>query len=132
MDDMNLNELRDVIRALIESESLEEFSGAGAIAGFTLPLGASPETVSQPYTKKSKKKKKLKESTRPYTYHNYFRYDGINDEYCDYESDFYYDGVTSLARAFGSSDNPFGTNKSSGVKRAEKYLQGQLNYPHLT
>lgn len=131
MEEKNLNELRDVIRALIESDALDEFSGVGAVAGFTLPLGASPEKVSQPYTKKSKKKKKLKESTRPYTYHNYFRYSEINDEYCDYEVDFYYDGITCLARAFGSSENPFGTNKSSGVKRAEKYLQGQLNYPHL-
>lgn len=131
MEDMNLNELRNVIRELIELDVLDEFSGVGAVAGFTLPLGATPEKVLQPYTKKSKKKKKLKESTRPYTYHNYFRYDGINDEYCELEHEFYYDGVTCLARAFGSSDNPFGTNKNAGIKKAEKYLQGQLNYPHL-
>jgi hypothetical protein len=131
MDETNLTELRHVIRELIESEALEEFSGVGAVAGFTLPLGATPEKISQPYTKKTKKKKKLKESTKPYTYHNYFRYNEINDDYCDYETDYYYDGVTCLARAFGSSDNPFGTDKDSGVKRAEKYLQGQINYPHL-
>lgn len=41
----------------MEEENQLEFSGAGAVAGFSLPLGMTPPNFEKP---KKKKKKKLK------------------------------------------------------------------------
>lgn len=53
--------LKQYVKALIESEQLDEFSslGAGSIQGYTLPLGAEPviPTVSGSSKRKKKKRK---------------------------------------------------------------------------
>lgn len=55
--------LRDYISTLLEQSQsnteLDEFSGAGAVAGMVLPLGMSPSTpvFKKPTKRKSKKKK---------------------------------------------------------------------------
>lgn len=38
-----------------EGEELDEFSGAASVAGFSLPLGASPHKPSEPYVPPSRK-----------------------------------------------------------------------------
>lgn len=44
----------------LDEEELEEFSGAGAVAGMSLPLGMSPGTPSEPYVPKTRLGKKHK------------------------------------------------------------------------
>lgn len=58
---MNAKLLRDYISALLqfESKSLDEFSGAGAIAGYVLPLGATQSDYAvDSKAKKGKQKRK--------------------------------------------------------------------------
>ncbi len=50
-----------VLQALIaEAKQLEEFSGVGAVGGFTGPLGADPPSVGEPILKAPSKKRKKK------------------------------------------------------------------------
>jgi hypothetical protein len=41
-----------------DEEKLEEFSGVGAVGGFTMPLGASAPDVGEPILKATKKKRR--------------------------------------------------------------------------
>lgn len=52
--------LKQYIRALIETDKLDEFSGCGggAIQGYTLPLGMEPSIPTVLTSKKRKKKRK--------------------------------------------------------------------------
>ena len=123
--------IREIIREILAEEQLEEFSGAGAVAGFSLPLGMSPKPK-----RRSKKKRKMNENTRgsiygfdTHTLHNVFRYTVIDDLYHENECDYYFDGLYSLSKSFGGAENPFGDGET-GRKNSEKYLKGQINYPH--
>lgn len=126
----DLNELRFLIREIIEEEKLEEFSGAGAIAGFSGHLGMSR---SKP---RRKNKRKMSESVRgstigfkKHTYNNHFRYSEIDDSFHDEEVIYYYNGVDSAAKSFGGAENPFGDGKT-GEHNVELYLQGKIKYPY--
>ena len=44
-------------RLIFEAKQLEEFSGVGAVGGFTGPLGADPPDVGEPILKAKKRKK---------------------------------------------------------------------------
>lgn len=125
------NGLRQLIREILEEEELEEFSGAGAVAGFSLPLGMSPG-----HERKRKKKRRLSETSRGsttgfnvHTLQNWFRYTEVDDLYHDNESYYYFDGLYSLSKSFGGAENPFGEGET-GRKNVEKYLKGHINYPH--
>ena len=121
---------------MLEEEELDEFSGTGAVAGFSLPLGMSPTSP------RRKKKSKLKESKKSsglsgeavgaedFTFNNHIRYSVCEDGYNASEHFEYYDSIDVLSRSFGLSNNPFGKNRESGIKRAMKYLQGEIKYPH--
>jgi hypothetical protein len=53
----------EVLNSILEEDSLQEFSGAGAAGGFSLPLGMSSGVPPTPYVKSSRKsvmKKKKK------------------------------------------------------------------------
>jgi hypothetical protein len=126
MSEENLKLLKQLINEVVKEMTLDEFSGAGAVAGFSLPLGMKPPKF------KNKKRKKLKESKQEFTLQNYFRYTINEEDYREHECEYYYDGLDSLARAFASAEHPFGSNKSKGLSRVQKYLQGQLKYPHST
>jgi hypothetical protein len=45
-------------RLIFEAKQLEEFSGVGAVGGFTGPLGADPPDVGEPILKATIKRKK--------------------------------------------------------------------------
>lgn len=135
------DELRKIIREILEEKSLDEFSGAGAVAGFTLPLGMSNKRVNH-----KKKKKKLRESRQKshrgmsgevvgdedFTFNNFIRYYDNEDSYDSEEHWQYYDMIDCLVRSFAGAGNPFGDNKKSGSKKSTKYLQGFFKYPHGT
>jgi hypothetical protein len=44
-------------RLIFEAKQLEEFSGVGAVGGFTGPLGTDPPDVGEPILKATKRKK---------------------------------------------------------------------------
>jgi hypothetical protein len=53
----------EVLNSILEEDPLQEFSGAEAAGGFSLPLGMSPGVPPTPYVKSSRKsltKKKKK------------------------------------------------------------------------
>lgn len=63
---MNVDTLRRYIQEtiLVLEDEINEFSGVGAIAGMTLPLGMSPGIPPTPYVKRSKGKKRQKRKKR--------------------------------------------------------------------
>lgn len=133
----HLDRLRSLIREMIEEETLEEFSGVAGAGGFIGPIGAPIRKRS----KRDRRKSKIKESKssslsgqvvgdEDYTFHNHFRYSVCEDTYDSTEHFEYYDAIDVLARSFGLSDNPFGKNRAAGIKRAMRYLQGEIKYPH--
>lgn len=61
--------LSETIRQILEEEDLQEFSGVGAIAGFSLPLGMEPSMVPTPFLspkKRSRRKRKKHKSPSDY------------------------------------------------------------------
>lgn len=54
-------DIRQFVKLLVveELEKLDEFSGTGAIVGYTLPLGMDPDAMNVKKKKKSRKKKRV-------------------------------------------------------------------------
>lgn len=142
--------LREYIREVLTLE-LNEFmtiGGAGAgtapghsIAGYTLPLGASNRKDKKKKRAKLKESKSKSKSTslsghvvgdEDFTFNNHFRYSVCEDGYHASEHFEYYDAIGVASRAFADSENPFGKNRTKGIEKSLKYLQGFLKYPHLT
>jgi hypothetical protein len=114
---------------LDEEEELDEFSGVGAIAGYTLPLGMKP---------KVKKNKKLGEAAviaggvMPADSSSVGGFDDhlpkknnnkrINFRSPEQAIDDYETSVEKLARSFGGSDSPFGKRGSGSHKRVVQFL----------
>ena len=119
--------IRALVREIVEEEELDEFSGAGAIAGYIGHMSVP---------KRKRRDEGLTENVggvaggfRSHTFHNHFRYPAMDDSYHDEERFYYFDGVRCLADSFGGSENPFGDGKS-GERKAAEYLAGKIIYPH--
>ena len=55
--------LSETIKSILEEEDLKEFSGVGAIAGFSLPLGMAPANVPTPSVSPKKRSRKVKKKS---------------------------------------------------------------------
>jgi hypothetical protein len=132
-----LEDLRILIREMIEDE-LYEFSGVGTVAGPILPLGMS-STPLKKKKKKNRQKTTLGESLSgvpvgdtEFSFQNWLRYPENDDDYPEYEHLAFYDSISMASKAFCNAENPFGSNRSAGIKKSLRYLKGQLKYPHST
>jgi len=112
-----------------EGERKDEFSGAGGVAGMTLPLGMSPQN-----TKRKKSRSRVNEQGTRSTKVS----DGVDDQIrslircvlrqsSGYSLQDYYTSVGQLSKYYGGSDNPFGESRSLGMRRAKEFLTPQ--YP---
>lgn len=111
MQDELLRLIREMIYELDE-EDLDEFSGAGAIAGATVPLGA-PATYPNPSV--SPKKRRLREvntvgsglTIAMLDLNNNGVLDNLETNHFRYRTETYESSVECLARAYGGAKSPF-------------------------
>ena len=112
-----------------EEESLDEFSGVGAVAGYTLPLGMKP---------KVKKGRKLGEAVSmagavmPADSSSVGGFDDhlpkknnnrrINFRTPEEAIEDYETSVEKLAHSFGGSESPFGKRGAGSRKRVTQFL----------
>ena len=117
----------------LEEEELDEFSGAGAIAGYTLPLGMEP---------KVKKSKKLGEAVAiagavmPADSASIGGFDDhlpkknnnkrINFRTPEEAIEDYETSVEKLAHSFGGSESPFGKKGRSSRKNVIRFLTPKI------
>jgi hypothetical protein len=52
--------IRTIVEQTLEEEELNEFSGVGAVAGYTLPLGMAPNHLDVQKKRKTRKDSKKK------------------------------------------------------------------------
>ena len=131
----DLEKIRSLIREILEEDDLDEVSAmaTGAVRGFSTSIGLKPIRR----RKSGKGSKTLKEALAgspvgdlDFTFHNHIRYPGMDDSYHAEEQWYYYDGIGCLAKSFARAENPIGKSRDSGIKRAIRFLKGELKYPH--
>jgi len=126
--------VEEAMEELDEEEELDEFSGVGGVAGYTLPLGMKPEV---------KKFKNLGESAA----HGNFvmpadsaSIGGFDDHLpkrprnkrenqqkkIERALTSYEESVEKLASSFGGSESPFGKKGKSSRKKVVKYLSPKI------
>jgi len=122
MQDELLRLIREMIYEL-EEEDLAEFSGVGAIAGATVPLGA-PATYPNP--KVSPKKRRIREASTVASgmtlamldLNNNGVPDSLETNHFRDRTENYESSVECLARAYGGAKSPFKDRAA-----ASKFLQ---------
>jgi len=127
MKDELLRLIREMIYEL-EEEDLAEFSGAGAIAGATVPLGAPATYPSPEISPGKKRKRRIREANTVaggmmlamLDLNNNGVPDNLESNHFGKRTENYEASVECLARAYGGAKSPFKDRAA-----ASKFLQSK-------